>query len=391
MSESSSRKLIHAINENLIYKDEIFKELIKELKSLIKQKNLPLSDSLLSKLNLSVLNKLGTAGRFTIPKNEPLNISIQPDLQNVLQNSEAPIILIAHCGINEKRLHNIKIASEKLLRQSPYSNATIILLNLDQYRVIFDEEDAGKIHHKYKHWAPMFSLMVLSALGKINQNLHLISHPYFCSLVNDWNLNFSMHMELDIDCPINIAYCLMDYLKKNWKTNKNDSKKATLNIHSLSAEVMNGQIHSLDLFPIQLKSLPSNIKMLEFTILKKSLQTLEKHLVDWITNNNRIAIYGGGKHTKYLLKYSNLQRANIVAVIDKNPETLKTHSSVIKLKPNELSRSSPFDIVLISSISSQKECSIFVREKCGQNVKIFTLYKTDNQEQASEELSQLKC
>jgi glycosyltransferase involved in cell wall biosynthesis len=98
-------------------------------------------------------------------------------------------------------------------------------------------------------------------------------------------------------------------------------------------------------------------------------------LVDgWRASGVRVLIYGAGEHTTNLLKWTNLLRANIVALADADPAT---HGDVRwgldVLPPARIADSQP-DVIVISSASWQDEIYDQLRPYESRGIGVVRLY-----------------
>ena len=103
-------------------------------------------------------------------------------------------------------------------------------------------------------------------------------------------------------------------------------------------------------------------------------RAMEKLFIEKDLRNQRIIIYGAGRHTHYLVKHTQITQANIVALVDKDPT--KSHSSAFDkpiVRPNELMNFKP-DHILISSNGFEDEIYKSLQPLKEQGIGIIRLY-----------------
>ena len=88
----------------------------------------------------------------------------------------------------------------------------------------------------------------------------------------------------------------------------------------------------------------------------------------------RVAIYGAGTHTEFLLRYTNLYRANIVYLLDSNPEKWDMEFMGLQVRDPDTLDPSNVDAVIISSRAFQEEIYQRICHLEEQGVEVIRLY-----------------
>lgn len=96
--------------------------------------------------------------------------------------------------------------------------------------------------------------------------------------------------------------------------------------------------------------------------------------IEEINSNSRIAIYGAGSHTDFLLRHTQLGKASISFLIDSNPKKWWTKAYGYQVRPPSGFEKSEIDYVVISSRAFQEEIYERIKSWENENVVILKLY-----------------
>jgi hypothetical protein len=103
-------------------------------------------------------------------------------------------------------------------------------------------------------------------------------------------------------------------------------------------------------------------------------QRLCRGIARWKASGARVVVYGAGEHTANLFKWTDLQQANIVGLIDGNPDlTGRVYWSLPVLAPAQLPELKP-DVIVLSSMTAYAQMHDTVRTLVSPDVEIVRLY-----------------
>lgn len=101
-------------------------------------------------------------------------------------------------------------------------------------------------------------------------------------------------------------------------------------------------------------------------------------------SGKRIALYGAGSHTLYLLLRTKLVHGNIVGIIDRKKELGELCFGVPVYHPDQLCELDA-DVVLVSVPRAETDIADFLKEVLPVHTQILTLYDTDDERQTAVE------
>ncbi|MHA1402017.1 MAG: methyltransferase domain-containing protein [Candidatus Heimdallarchaeaceae archaeon] len=107
--------------------------------------------------------------------------------------------------------------------------------------------------------------------------------------------------------------------------------------------------------------------------LNKRIQKIKSYFKKWLDEGKKIAIYGGGLHTKSLLELLDISYDNIVLIIDDDPKKQNKVINGIPIYSFAEAMRFKIDIILISSLASEQ--SLLKRICVPENIKVFGIYK----------------
>lgn len=109
--------------------------------------------------------------------------------------------------------------------------------------------------------------------------------------------------------------------------------------------------------------------------LNHGLNALREELRRWQARGMRIAIYGGGMHTRALLDLAEIAASSIACVIDDDPA--KAGNSIAGVPCLSLAQvmRTPPDVILVSTLASEESLLASLPQKLGSDIQIFGIYR----------------
>jgi hypothetical protein len=103
----------------------------------------------------------------------------------------------------------------------------------------------------------------------------------------------------------------------------------------------------------------------------------------WKATAARVVIYGAGEHTANLFKWTDLNQANVVGLVDSNPSLAgEVYWSLPVSGPGQLASLAP-DAIVISSMFAEDQMYLAARALVGADVEVVRLYEERDAESAS--------
>lgn len=95
----------------------------------------------------------------------------------------------------------------------------------------------------------------------------------------------------------------------------------------------------------------------------------------WSPKPRKVAVYGAGTHTEFLLRYTGLKNANVACVLDSNPKRWGGRFLGMPIQsPNEVAELD-VDAVVISSHAFHNEMRETMEEICPEGIEVLDIYQ----------------
>jgi len=109
--------------------------------------------------------------------------------------------------------------------------------------------------------------------------------------------------------------------------------------------------------------------------LARGLDALREQMTAWRDEGLRVAVYGGGMHTRALFELAGLDLAAIAAVIDDDLKKAGTAIAGIPVIPLSEALAAAPDIILISTLASEDALLERLPGKVPAGIRIFGIYR----------------
>jgi FlaA1/EpsC-like NDP-sugar epimerase len=105
------------------------------------------------------------------------------------------------------------------------------------------------------------------------------------------------------------------------------------------------------------------------------LNRLRDQVAEWRDHGQRVAVYGGGMHTRALFELADLDLATVTAVIDEDPAKAGTAIAGIPVISFSEAIAAAPDVILISTLASEDALLDRLPGKVPAGTRIFGIYR----------------